>query len=155
VYNSPFGNELLLALAKRAVEAERLGAREAPDLLCLSFSGNDAVGHTWGPDSQEVLDVTLRSDVIVKELLTFLDAKVGRDRYVLVLTADHGVCPLPEVSRKQGREAGRLSTFVVAGKAEAFLRETYGAKDDPDAIWLETFSYPGCTSIKRSCKSAS
>jgi hypothetical protein len=140
--NSPFGNELLLDLAKRAVESEKLGGGDVTELLCLSFSCNDTVGHTWGPDSQEVLDVTLRSDVIVKDLLAFLDAKVGKGRYVLALTADHGVCPLPEVSLRQGKEAGRLSSFVLAGKAEAFLQETFGAKDDLDARWFEAMYYP-------------
>jgi predicted AlkP superfamily pyrophosphatase or phosphodiesterase len=69
LFNSPYGNELLLGLAKRAIDAERQGRRETPDLLIMSFSSNDAVGHRWGPDSQEVLDVTLRSDLIVNELL--------------------------------------------------------------------------------------
>lgn len=142
LYNSPFANELLLDLGKRAIEVEKLGAGETPDLLCLSFSSNDAVGHTWGPDSQEVLDVTLRSDVIVKDLLAFLDARVGKGRYVLALTADHGVCPLPEVSQAQGKPAGRITIFSAAGKAEAFLQETFGTKDDPDARWLEAFNYP-------------
>jgi hypothetical protein len=142
LYNSPFGNELLLDLAKQAIDAEKLGTGATPDLLCLSLSGNDPVGHTWGPDSQEVLDVTLRADLIVKELLAYLDAKVGKGRYVLALTADHGVCPLPEVSRKQGKDAGRLSAFVVAGKAEAFLQDKFGAKDDLEARWLEAIYYP-------------
>lgn len=142
LYNSPQGNELLLELAQRAIVAEKLGAGDAPDLLCLSFSSNDAVGHTWGPDSQEVLDTTLRSDLIVKELLDFLDAQVGKGRYVLALTADHGVCPLPEVSQKQGKEAVRLSTFSIAGKTENFLRETFGEKGDTETQWVEVFAYP-------------
>lgn len=142
VYNSPFGNELLLELAKQAIDAEKLGGGGTPDLLCLSFSANDPVGHTWGPDSQEVLDVTLRADLILKDLLAHLDAKVGKGRYVLALTADHGVCPLPEVSRKQGKDAGRLSQFVLAGSAEAFLQEKFGAKDDLEARWLEAVYYP-------------
>ena len=61
VANSPMGNELLWEFAKRAIDGERLGTRETPDFLSLSFSSNDLVGHTWGPDSQEVLDTTLRS----------------------------------------------------------------------------------------------
>src|SRR5213078_1292588 len=96
LYCSPFGNDLLLDLAKRAIDAEHLGLRDAPDLLVVSFSCNDPIGHVWGPDSQEVLDVTLRSDRVVKQLLDFLDARVGRGRYVVALTADHGICPLPE-----------------------------------------------------------
>src|SRR5262249_47669925 len=94
LYASPFGNDLLLGLVKRATAGEGLGSRDVPDLLIVSFSSNDPIGHVWGPDSQEVLDVTLRSDLIVKELLDHLDAQVGPGRYVLALTADHGVCPL-------------------------------------------------------------
>jgi hypothetical protein len=124
--NSPFGNDLLLDLAERAIDAERLGSHDAPDLLCLSFSCNDPIGHVWGPDSQEVLDVTLRTDRIVKGLLAALDAKVGKGRYVLVLTADHGVCPLPEVSRAQGREAVRVPAALLKAKANDFLVTKFG-----------------------------
>jgi predicted AlkP superfamily pyrophosphatase or phosphodiesterase len=80
---------------------------------CVSFSSNDAIGHCWGPDSQEVLDVTLRSDLIMKELLDYLDAKVGKGRYVLALTADHGVCPMPEVTVRQGNVAARVSPSLL------------------------------------------
>jgi hypothetical protein len=130
LYASPFGNELLLDLVDRAVDAEKLGAHEAPDLLCVSFSCTDPIGHAWGPDSQEVLDGVLRADLIVKGLLDLLDAKVGKGRYVLVLSADHGVCPLPEASRKQGRDAGRIPATALKTGAEDFLQKTFGKKDD-------------------------
>src|SRR5262249_22092339 len=97
--NSPFGNELVVELARGALESEELGRRESTDLLCLSFSSNDLVGHCWGPDSPEVLDTTLRSDFVIRDLLALLDRQVGEGRYVVALSADHGVCPLPEVSR--------------------------------------------------------
>lgn len=139
LYDSPFGNDLLLGLVERAIDAEQLGTRDVPDLLCVSFSCNDPVGHIWGPDSQEVLDVTLRSDLVVKELLAHLDAAVGKGRYVLVLTADHGVCPLPEVARGQGKDAGRVSPSMLGSRAEDFLNETFGGKDD-QARWLEATS---------------
>ena len=61
-------------------------------LLSISFSSNDLIGHAWGPDSQEVLDVTLRSDRLIKDLLDFLDARVGKGKYVFAMSADHGVC---------------------------------------------------------------
>jgi hypothetical protein len=136
LYLSPFGNDLLLALARRAIEAEQMGKRDTTDLLCLSFSSNDAIGHCWGPDSHEVLDVTLRSDQIVKELLACLDKLVGKGRYVLVLTADHGVCPLPEATRRHGGEAARIDTTVLMKKASAFLGETFKVPAD-DARWVE------------------
>jgi hypothetical protein len=139
LYNSPFGNELILELVERAIEAEKLGQRDVPDLLCISFSCNDPVGHCWGPDSQEVLDVTLRSDLIVKELLATLDAKVGKGRYVLCLSADHGICPLPEVSRADGRDADRISLSKLVRQAEEHLTATCGkaAGNEKSARWIE------------------
>ncbi len=136
LYNTPFGNEVLLGLAKKAIDAEQLGAGPMPDLLSVSFSCNDPVGHTWGPDSHEVLDTTLRSDLLLRDLLNFLDDRVGRDNYVLALTADHGVCPLPEVSQSRGVEAARLGDGLLKGGAEAFLAEKYGTTGHA-AKWIE------------------
>ena len=140
VFNSPFGNELLLGLAERAVEAEGLGTRDVPDLLCLSFSSNDAIGHAWGPDSQEVLDVTLRSDRVVKDLLDTLDERVGAGRYALALTADHGVCPLPETTRARGVTAARVSPAVQGAAVEAYLTGRFGAAAGPR--WVEAATGP-------------
>jgi predicted AlkP superfamily pyrophosphatase or phosphodiesterase len=123
--NSPRGSDLLLAVAKKAIDGERLGQNESPDLLCLSFSSNDLVGHCWGPDSQEVLDITLHSDRIVKDLLETLDSKVGKGNYLLVLSADHGICPIPEAARAEGKKAGRVSPQLVTTDALAFLNETF------------------------------
>jgi hypothetical protein len=126
LFCSPFGNDLLLDLARRAVDAEELGLRDTPDLLSVSFSSNDPIGHSWGPDSQEVLDVTLRSDRVVKQLLDFLDARVGRGHYLVALTADHGVCPLPEVARGQDKDAVRVNPELLGKQAEAFLDQHFG-----------------------------
>lgn len=136
LYSSPFGNEMLLELAERAIVSEKLGTRDIPDLLCLSFSSNDAIGHCWGPDSHEVLDVTLRSDLIIRKLLACLDANVGRGKYVLLLTADHGVCPLPELSRAKGIEAARVPAEILGSWAEAHLDEVFG-KSDSKSRWIE------------------
>jgi hypothetical protein len=133
VYASPFGNDLLLELAKRAIDAEKLGTHDVPDLLCLGFSSNDAVGHVWGPDSQEVLDITLRTDLLIRDLLAYLDTKVGKGNYVLVMTADHGVCPLPEVSRRNGKDVSRTTKAILRRKAEDFLDETFAVKSDSKA----------------------
>jgi hypothetical protein len=141
VVNSPFGNDLLLGLVKKAIDGERLGQRDVPDLLCVSFSSNDIVGHSYGPDSQEVLDVTLRTDRLVKELLDFLDARVGRGRYVLAVSADHGVCPLPEVARARGQDAGRVFPTLLTTRANAFLDETFNGRGQP-ARWVEAATYP-------------
>jgi hypothetical protein len=125
---SPFGNDVLLEAAGKAIDGEKLGQRGEQDLLSISFSSNDIVGHAWGPDSHEVLDVTLRSDLIVRDLLKMLDAKVGKGKYIVVVTADHGICPLPEVSRKKGRDAKRVPTKPIFKAAEAMLNRKWPAR---------------------------
>lgn len=126
LYNSPFANEMLWELTQMAIEGEQLGRHEACDLLCVSFSANDPIGHCWGPDSHEVLDVTLRSDRLMKEFLDFLDRRIGRGQYVLALSADHGVVPLPEVSRAKGLDAGRITTAKLALDLEKHLQTKLG-----------------------------
>jgi len=135
VANSPMGSELLLSFAKTAIEAEKLGQGEAVDLLCISFSSNDLIGHTWGPDSQEVLDVTLRSDALIKDFLNYLDDKVGKDNYYFAVSADHGVCPLPELTLEHGLKAGRVDPEILTTRAEEFLNDKFLAEGQK-APWL-------------------
>jgi len=133
---SPAGNELLLRLAQRAIEAEELGRRDTADLLCLSFSSNDLVGHHWGPDSWEVFDITLRSDRLVAELIDFLDAKVGRSNYTLALTADHGVAPIPEQERFPS--AQRLSVAQIYPLLAQKLDDAFGIPPAGPTAWFQT-----------------
>lgn len=123
---SPFGNTLLRELAEKAIVAEELGKDDIPDLLMLSFSSNDMVGHGWGPDSHEVMDITLRTDREIAALLKFLDKIVGEGKYAVVLTSDHGVCPLPEVSRSRKKPAARISSLAFRRLACDSLEEKYG-----------------------------
>lgn len=102
LYNSPFSNEILADITLRAISEEKLGQRAETDFLSVSFSANDVVGHCWGPDSQEVLDTLLRSDAILTRLFAELDHQVGKDNWMAVLSADHGVSPLPEVAQARG-----------------------------------------------------
>ncbi len=128
---SPMGNDLLLEFAMNAIAHEKLGQADTVDLLCIGFTSNDYIGHTWGPDSQEVLDVTLRSDALMKKLLDLLDAKVGKGNYYLAMSADHGVCPLPEFAKEENRKADRIAPELLTSLAEEFLNKKYlpaGAK---------------------------
>jgi hypothetical protein len=86
----------LLQLATAAIAGESLGADEVPDILALGFSSNDLVGHAFGVHSQEVLDITLRTDRVLAQLIKLLDTAVGKDQWLLVLTSDHGAAPTPE-----------------------------------------------------------
>jgi predicted AlkP superfamily pyrophosphatase or phosphodiesterase len=123
---SPFGNDLVVGLAEAALVGERLGQRGVTDLLAVSFSSNDSVGHQWGPDSREVRDISVRTDRVVGRLLERVDALVGLDRTVVVFTGDHGVAPLPEHRIKQGLPAGRMSRNDLFGPIVAALAEKFG-----------------------------
>jgi hypothetical protein len=138
---SPAGNEMLFALAQKAISAEKLGRGDVPDLLCVSFSSNDLIGHQYGPDSQEVMDITLRSDRIVGAFLKVLDAEVGTGRYVMVVAADHGVCPLPELASTKEKypAAARKTVKELATGLESALTATYGMNGDTPTRWIEVF----------------
>ena len=125
---SPFSNELLLAFAKAAIEGEHLGEHEVTDLLTISFSCNDTIGHNYGPYSHEVEDVTLRTDIVLSDLFHYLDSKLGRDGYVVALTADHGAAPSPEQAQALGLGGGRYSDSEVVDAASNALQKKFGAE---------------------------
>jgi predicted AlkP superfamily pyrophosphatase or phosphodiesterase len=140
VATSPYGNDLLFEVTKRAITEYKLGSDKTPDYLEVSFSSNDLVGHAWGPDSQEVLDITLQSDAMVANLLNLLDEKVGKGKYVVALTADHGICPLPEVMAARGFDAKRLDFTKLFKEAEEFLDTEYplpAGEKAGQGKWLE------------------
>jgi predicted AlkP superfamily pyrophosphatase or phosphodiesterase len=140
--SSPFENEILVEFAMEVVREERLGQDEDPDLLALGFSANDAVGHSYGPDSHEVMDMTLRTDRLLERFFAFLIRQVGRDNLAIVLTSDHGVAPLPELIRQRqpGLNALRIDPAGVMAAAEGALRARYGAPRRPagpaDPNWI-------------------
>jgi hypothetical protein len=141
VTGTPFGNDLLLDFALTAVREVGLGRGPATDLLCVSFSSNDLVGHPYGPDSHEVLDITLRSDRTVKQLLDALDAAVGKGRYVVALSSDHGICPIPEFSAAKGIPAERKHPNALREALEEFLNTRYGTAGET-APWREGDAFP-------------
>ena len=131
VIGSPFGNVLLKDLAIAAIEAERLGQRGVTDVLTVSFSSNDGVGHTYGPDSPQVRDMSVRTDRTLAELFARVDALVGLEHTLVVLTADHGVAPLPEMQQQRKLPGGRIPGSAVFGPIEAALDARYG-----EAEWI-------------------
>jgi Type I phosphodiesterase / nucleotide pyrophosphatase len=108
----------------------------------VSFSSNDSIGHCWGPDSQEVLDSTLRTDVVLGQLLRYLDEKVGKDQYLLALTADHGICPIPEVAARRGLDAKRVPLRTILASAEEFLSKEYPHPTATKTKWIESTMFP-------------
>ena len=111
---SPYADEQLGVIAASLVESYQLGRRNSVDFLGVSFPATDKVGHDFGPESHELQDVVVRLDRTLGALLTALDRLVGRDRYALALSADHGVAPVPEARPASGESGGRVPLATVA-----------------------------------------
>jgi predicted AlkP superfamily pyrophosphatase or phosphodiesterase len=139
---SPFHNDVLVQFAMRAVLEENLGRDDVPDILGIGLSANDLIGHAFGPDSHEVMDVTVRTDRLLERLFQFLDREIGLANVTIVLTADHGVAPLPELVRKRdsSANAGRLDLSRVASAAEVVLAGKFGPAEAPG--WIMRHEYP-------------
>jgi predicted AlkP superfamily pyrophosphatase or phosphodiesterase len=123
---TPWGNDIVTMLAERAIESAKLGQGEATDLLAVSFSSNDRVGHSAGPDSDEVRDLAVETDRTLGRFFQFVDSKVGLDKTLVVFTADHGVPALPEFAAKGRLPGGRLQEKSVAEVIEKTLAARYG-----------------------------
>ena len=117
---SPFTNEVLLSFTEQAITNEQLGQDDDTDVLTVSFSANDYVGHRYGPYSQELMDSVLRVDQDIAKLLDFVDAHVGLANTLIAFTADHGVAPIPEHAAALGLGGARIQAndlFTTIGKA--------------------------------------
>ena len=123
---SPFVDALTLEFARDAIASEQLGRDEATDILALSLSGHDYVNHTWSAESRFSQDHLLRLDLMLQDFLRHLDATVGKDNYIAVLTADHGFMPAPEVSRARGLDAGRIFFAQSVARINAGLARRFG-----------------------------
>jgi predicted AlkP superfamily pyrophosphatase or phosphodiesterase len=119
--SSPFADTYLTRFAENAVDQLGMGKSGGTDFLGVSYSSVDYVGHEFGPRSWEIQDILIRLDKDLGDLFAHLDAKVGRGNYVVALSADHGVVPVPEDSSKAGLDAGVLHIPEVQEKIEKAL----------------------------------
>jgi predicted AlkP superfamily pyrophosphatase or phosphodiesterase len=171
---SPYSDTYLTQLAEAAVDSLGLGKSDATDYLGVSYSSPDLVGHTFGPRSWEIQDTLVHLDKSLGELFTHLDQKVGRGNYVVALTGDHGVAPIPVDMQQTGFDAGVLSLpdlkdrlekalepfnytkpaiARIAGEQLYFSQGTYGQlKQDPAALKALTdaaLTMPGVVAVYR------
>ena len=123
---TPYGNDMLEAFAEEALKEERLGRHSGTDVLTVSFSSNDLLGHQVGPDAPEVRDMCIQTDRVLGRLLQAVEAEAGAGNYVVVFSSDHGVAPKPEELTKRGIPAGRFSRDQVYQVIEGALTEKYG-----------------------------
>ena len=109
VANSPYGNNLVLDVATQTLINEKMGLDDITDLLAVSFSSPDYIGHAFGPDSWETLDGYIKLDEILAQFFTTLDKQVGKDNYTVFLTADHAVANVPGFAQKHHLPGGVIS----------------------------------------------
>ncbi len=126
IRSTPWGNTITKDFALETLKAEQLGKDEYTDMLCISFSATDYVGHSYGPKSIEIEDVYLRLDKDIAELLNGLDKEIGTDNYVLFLTADHGACDVPAHLKDMKIPGGYINHSKMAKELKAYLNQVYG-----------------------------
>ncbi len=124
---TPYGNSFSFDMAKAAISGEQLGTGTATDFFTLSLSSPDYIGHAYGPNSIEEEDCYLRLDKDLGEFLNFLDNKIGKDDYLLFLTADHGVANMPAFLNEHKIPAGYFDDQVAANGLNSYLNEKYNA----------------------------
>src|ERR1700719_4034778 len=119
--SSPFADTYLTRFAEAGVDALGLGKGRGIDFLGISYSSVDYVGHEFGPRSREIQDILVRLDKDLGNLFAHLDQKVGRGNYVVALSADHGVVPIPEDMQSTGADAGVLHLPELQERIEKAL----------------------------------
>jgi predicted AlkP superfamily pyrophosphatase or phosphodiesterase len=123
---TPFGNTYTKDVALECLKNEGLGQDGHTDLLCISFSSPDIIGHSYGPRAVEVEDTYLRLDRVIAEILDALDAAVGKNNYILFLTADHGGADVPAHLMDKGIPAGYIYEKNIAREVRTYMQNRYG-----------------------------
>jgi predicted AlkP superfamily pyrophosphatase or phosphodiesterase len=129
--STPFANTLTTDFAKAVIANEKLGKGKTTDMLCVSYSGTDYVGHQFGIHSKEAEDTYIRLDLEIAALIKYLDEKVGKGEYLLFLTADHAGVPTPSYHSTFNASAGYWKSDRLEEKVNEFLTTKYGP-----ATWI-------------------
>ena len=124
--STPFSDKHLMRLAIAAIEGEQLGSRETTDILAISFSAIDAVGHTYGPASKELQDAFIRLDSYIGTLLDYLEENIGKENFLVFLTSDHGGLHVPEYLADQKIPSKRINFSEYAADLRGYVETTYG-----------------------------
>lgn len=124
--STPFGNTYTFELAYATLEGEKLGQGEHTDLLAVSFSSTDAVGHRFAPASKELQDTYLRFDKDLAQFLSYLDREYGKENVLVFLTADHGGAHNPQYLADEGLPTGSLNRKKIEKMLKKELKAMYG-----------------------------
>ncbi len=126
---SPYGNSLVADFAIEAIKAEALGKDTITDVLTVSFSSTDYIGHNFGVNSKEIEDTYIRLDKDLERFFKFLDTEVGKGKYTVFLTADHGAIDVPSYLQNFKIPAGYVDNDERKKMFQTFLKNTYGTED--------------------------
>lgn len=126
IRNTPWGNTLTKDFAIETIKGENLGKGTSTDMLTVSFSSTDYVGHMYGPQSIEVEDTYLRLDKDLEEFLKFIDLWLGKDKVLIFLTADHGAVETPAYLIDQKKDGGYIDPVKIADTLRKVLFKKYG-----------------------------
>lgn len=135
---SEAGQRAIFDLATRAVVSEKLGAHDTPDILVVNLATNDYVGHAYGPNSPEVMDITVVTDRLLSQFFNFLNKSVpgGINNVAIVVTSDHGIAPIPAEARDTFKlDAGRVSGSTILKAVDTALDAQFG-----DADWAPSYN---------------
>ncbi len=126
---TPYGNSLTVDFAMAALKGEQLGQDNVTDVLTVSFSSTDYVGHNFGVNSKEVEDTYLRLDNDLERFFEFLDKTVGKGEYTVFLTADHGAIDVPNYLRSMRIPAGYLDNKATKTRFDKYLMSRFKNAD--------------------------
>jgi predicted AlkP superfamily pyrophosphatase or phosphodiesterase len=129
VLTTPHGNTITTEFAKSILINEQLGTDSETDLLAISYSSPDYIGHGYGPNSIEQEDDFLRLDKELGDLLDFFDTKVGKDQYVVFLSADHGVSQIPEYLNENKLPGSKINPDALKTELNAKLAQQFGKQN--------------------------
>lgn len=138
---TPFADDLVLEVALAALEAHDLGRDDATDLLAVGFSATDAVGHTYGADSQELMDQVIRLDRVMGRLFDAAEARAGKGNVLIGLSADHSSMPLVEVLKAKGIDARRASPALLRDAVTKALEARFPGAGPLVQAWDEPHVY--------------
>jgi predicted AlkP superfamily pyrophosphatase or phosphodiesterase len=126
VKSTPQGNTYLKDLAIELIKAEQLGKDKITDVLTLSFSSTDYIGHQFGPHAQELVDTYIKLDKDIAEILKHIDSTVGQENALIFLTADHGVVSVPNELKARKIPAGYFNASNLTAELNNHISKRYG-----------------------------
>jgi len=151
ISTTPYGNSLTIEMAKAAVINEKMGKGSATDLLAISFSSPDYIGHAFGPNSWEMVDDYVRLDVELGKFFQFLDATVGKNQYTVFLTADHAVAHVAGFMKEHKLPAGTFNENGLKKELNNLVKEKFGISNLVESLsnYQVSLNHPKLDSSKQ------